>query len=329
MRVVVTGATGNVGTAVVRALSGDSRVASVLGIARRLPQLELPKVEWVRADVRSDALTPLFEGADSVVHLAWRIQPSHRHRELWTTNVHGSSRVFEAAATAGAGSLIHGSSVGVYSPGPKHERVDESWPRNAVRTSFYGRHKAEAEWRLDAVEAANPHLRVVRIRPGLVFQRDAASGVRRLFAGPFLPTPLLRPGLIRIVPDIPGLRVQAVHADDLARAYVETAVRDVSGAFNVAADPALDAHTGFGAWQPHRTAAPRSGSCLDVGELAAAPAAEPAGLARPRARRAGDVVCTGPRRARLGAGYLRAGCAGRARRRYARGEGWPDASACR
>jgi nucleoside-diphosphate-sugar epimerase len=76
-----------------------------------------------------------------------------------------------------------------------------------------------------------------------VFQRDAASGVRRLFAGPFLPTPLLRPGLIRIVPDIPGLRVQAVHADDLARAYVETAVRDVSGAFNVAADPALDAHT--------------------------------------------------------------------------------------
>ena len=57
-------------------------------------------------------------------------------------------------------------------PGPKHERVDESWPRNGVRTSFYGRHKAEAEWRLDAVESANPELRVVRIRPGLVFQRD-------------------------------------------------------------------------------------------------------------------------------------------------------------
>ena len=241
MRVVVTGATGNVGTALVRALAADDRVESVLGIARRLPQLELPKVEWASADVACDELAPLFDGADAVVHLAWRIQPSHRQRELWTTNVHGSARVFAAAAEAGVPALVHGSSVGVYSPGPKHERVDESWPRNGVRTSFYGRHKAEAEWRLDAVESANPELRVVRIRPGLVFQRDAASGIRRLFAGPLLPTPLLRPGLLRVVPDVPGLRVQAVHADDVARAYVEAVVRDVRGAFNVAAEPVLDA----------------------------------------------------------------------------------------
>src|SRR3954454_22808379 len=129
----------------------------------------------------------------------------------------------------------------MYSPGPEHERVDETWPRNGVRTSLYGGRKAEAEWRLDAVEAANPELRVVRIRPGLVFQRSAASGIRRLFAGPLLPPPLLRPGLLRVVPDVPGLRVQAVHADDVARAYFETVVRDVRGAFNVAAEPVLDA----------------------------------------------------------------------------------------
>ena len=216
MRVVVTGATGNIGTAVVRALAADDRIGSVLGIARRRPALQLAKVEWRTADVARDDLAPLFAGADAVVHLAWRIQPSHRQPELWTTNVHGSARVFDAAAAAGAGALLHGSSVGVYSPGPKDERVDESWPRNGVRTSFYGRHKAEAEWRLDAVEAANPGLRVVRIRPGLVFQREAASGIRRLFAGPLLPTPLLRPGLLRVVPDVPGLRVHAVHADDVA-----------------------------------------------------------------------------------------------------------------
>jgi UDP-glucose 4-epimerase len=242
MRVVVTGATGNVGTSVVRALAADERVESVVGIARRRPESRPAKVEWRQADVRRDELAPLFAGADAVVHLAWRIQPSHRQRELWLTNVHGSSRVFAAAAAAGVRTLVHGSSVGVYSPGPKHDRVDESWPRNGVRSSFYGRHKAEAEWRLDAVEAANPGLRVVRIRPGLVFKREASSGVRRLFAGPLLPTPLL-PDLLRVLPDVPGLRVQAVHAEDVARAYVESAVRDVRGAFNVAAEPVLDAST--------------------------------------------------------------------------------------
>jgi nucleoside-diphosphate-sugar epimerase len=243
MRVVVTGASGNIGSALVRALSADDRVGSVVGIARRRPQIRLPKLVWRTADVASDELMPLFSGADAVVHLAWRIQPSHRQRELWTTNVHGSARVFAAAAAAGVGTLVHGSSVGVYSPGPKWDFVDESWPRDGVRSSFYGRHKAEAEWRLDALEAVRPDLRVVRIRPGLVFQRPAASGVRRLFAGPLLPTALLRPSLVRIVPKIPGLRVQAVHAADLARAYVEAIVRDVRGAFNVAAEPVLDADT--------------------------------------------------------------------------------------
>lgn len=243
MRVVVTGATGNIGTSVVRALAADERIESVVGIARRRPAAGPANVEWRQADVARDELEPLFDGAHAVVHLAWRIQPSHRERDLWLTNVHGSSRVFAAAVAAGASALVHGSSVGVYSPGPKHERVDESWPRNGVRSSFYGRHKAEAEWRLDAIEAANPGRRVVRIRPGLVFKREAASAVRRLFAGPFLPTPLLLPSLLRVLPDVPRLRVQAVHAEDVARAYLEAVVRDVRGAFNLAAEPVLDAAT--------------------------------------------------------------------------------------
>jgi UDP-glucose 4-epimerase len=149
--------------------------------------------------------------------------------------------VFEAAAAAGARALVHASSVGVYSPGPKDRRVDEDWPRAGVRTSFYARHKAEAEEILDEVERAAPGLRVVRLRPGLIFKREAAQEIRRYFIGPLLPSALVRRGLIPVIPKMPGLAFQAVHADDVAEAYRLAATgAEARGAYNVAAEPLLD-----------------------------------------------------------------------------------------
>ncbi len=240
MRVVVVGATGNVGTSVLAALEGDPQVEEVVGIARRTPALELAKTRWVAADVVGDDLVPHFRGMDAVVHLAWLIQPSRDRRATYGVNVEGSRRVFEAAAAAGVPALVYASSVGAYSPGPKDRRVDESWPTGGIDSSFYSRDKAEVESILDAFEAQHPEMRVVRLRPGLIFKRDAASGIRRLFAGPLLPSPLLRRGLIPIVPDIERLRFQAVHSLDVGEAYRLAVVGDVRGAFNVAAEPVLD-----------------------------------------------------------------------------------------
>jgi nucleoside-diphosphate-sugar epimerase len=70
MRVVVTGATGNVGTSVLAALAAEPKVTEIVGLARRQPEVERPKVSWVRADVTDSALEPIFDGADAVVHLA-------------------------------------------------------------------------------------------------------------------------------------------------------------------------------------------------------------------------------------------------------------------
>jgi len=174
VKVVVTGATGNVGTSVVRALAADPQVSEVVGVSRRTPPWHHDKTRWVRADVAETDLAPVFAGAAAVVHLAWAIQPSRDQRELERVNVLGSRRVFRAAAEAGAGALVHASSVGAYSPGPKDRAVDESWATDGIPTSFYSRHKAAAERALDEIERAHPRLRVVRLRPGLIFKREAA-----------------------------------------------------------------------------------------------------------------------------------------------------------
>lgn len=240
MRIVVVGATGNVGTSLLRSLAAEDRVESIVGVARRVPDAAYRKTSWSRADVTSSDLVAVFRGADAVVHLAWAIQPSHDLHTLKRINVDGSRRVFRAVADAGVPALVYASSVGAYSPGPKEVAVDESWPTDGITTSFYSNHKAAVERLLDSFEAENPRTRVVRLRPALIFKREVGAEVRRLFAGPFLPTVLLRRYLIPVVPNVARLRFQCVHSYDVGDAYRLAAVSDVRGAFNIAADPVLD-----------------------------------------------------------------------------------------
>jgi UDP-glucose 4-epimerase len=252
--VAVTGASGNVGLAVLEALSSQAEVDGVVAIARRRPApsssaalgppSEAPPVpvEWRSLDVADggEALVQAFTGAEVLIHLAWLIQPSRDEATTWRANVEGTAQVLGAAAEAGVGAVIVASSVGAYSPGPKDQPVAESWPTNGVATSSYSRQKSYVERLLDAFECRHPEVRVVRLRPGLVFQAPAATEIRRYFLGPFLPGSAFKPGRLPLFPHIPGVAAQFVHAEDLARAYVQAALSDVHGAFNVATDPPLD-----------------------------------------------------------------------------------------
>jgi nucleoside-diphosphate-sugar epimerase len=239
MRVVVLGATGNVGTSVLGALRDEEAVEEIVAVARRPPPLEFPRTRFVGADVAVSDLVPVLRGADAVIHLAWLIQPGRDESTTHFVNVNGSDRVFHAVVEAGVPALIYASSVGAYSRGPKDRMVDESWPTEGTPTSFYARHKAAVERLLDRLEHDRPELRVVRLRPGLIFKREAATEIRRLFAGPLLPRALVRPGLIPVVPSLPRLRFQAVHSLDVGDAYRRALLSDVHGPFNVAADPVI------------------------------------------------------------------------------------------
>jgi len=252
MRVVVVGASGNVGTAVLRRLVGDPTILEVTGVARRIPTAAPPPpysvARWVACDIGApgpdrpvvDRLAGLMTGADAVVHLAWAIQPSHDRRRLRRTNFDGTRRVVEAVAQAGVPHLVVASSVGAYSPAPDDVPRTEVWSTEGVRSSSYSVDKAACEQLLDEAEERFPTLALARVRPALVFQRLAGSEIGRLFLGPLVPRSLLA-GRLPILPWPSGLRLQAVHADDLADAYREVVVRQARGPFNIAAPGVLRA----------------------------------------------------------------------------------------
>jgi nucleoside-diphosphate-sugar epimerase len=240
MRVVVFGATGNVGTSVLEALGSEDAVQAIVGVARRKPARSFAKTRFVQADIARSELQDILSGADAVIHLAWLIQPGRNESITRSVNIAGSERLLEAVAQARVPRLLYASSVGAYSPGPKDRLVDESWPTDGVQTSFYSRHKAAVERLLDRFERDRPEVRVVRMRPGLIFKAQAATEIKRLFAGPFLPRALLAPRLIPFVPDVAGLRFQAVHSLDVGDAFARALASEARGAFNLAADPVID-----------------------------------------------------------------------------------------
>ncbi|OZF57736.1 NAD-dependent epimerase [Rhodococcus sp. 14-2470-1b] len=242
LNVLVTGATGNLGTAVISALEHNPRVGKIIGLARRTPDRRPPgKTSYAAVDIAAEDLLPFVTGVDVVIHLAWQFQPTRDPAATWDVNVLGALAVFDAASRAHVPSLVYASSVGAYAPGPKHAAVKEDWPTHGWPGAAYTREKSYLERALDTVELENPSMRVVRLRPGFVFQHAAATEQRRLFAGPFLPPQLVRPALIPFVPSMPGLTFQAVHADDVGDAFARAATTHVRGSFNIAADPPVTA----------------------------------------------------------------------------------------
>src|SRR3954467_774806 len=250
MTVASTGASGNVGTALLRRLA-DAGVAEVRGLARRRPPETEPYagVRWFTADLSrpdsEEVLAEFLDGADVVVHLAWALLPDRRPDVLHAVNVEGTRRVLDAAGAAGVPHVVHMSSIGAYAAGPQVHPVGEDWPTTGIPSSQYSRQKSSCEQMVREFDAAHPQATVSVTRPTLVLQPDAASEIGRYFLGPLLfPVARAVPGVLaRLLPlPLPGsLRVGFVHAEDVADAIARILDRQAAGPFNLAASPVLDA----------------------------------------------------------------------------------------
>jgi UDP-glucose 4-epimerase len=258
MKVVITGASGNIGTALLRALAVEGW--DLVGVARRRPdtgRAPYPAARWVTCDLGApDAPRTLREvcaDADAVVHLAWAVHPRTTEPPMHRTNTVGTEQLLAAVAAAGVPHLVCASSVAAYRPAGRWERVTEDQPRDGVPGSAYSAGKATLETILDEFERGHPDVRVARIRPCGVVQRDAAEELASWLLSPAISRRVLGSRQLP-VPLWPRLRLQVVHADDVAAAIRLILTGRAAGPFNLAAEPVLGhdhlARIVGGAWLP-------------------------------------------------------------------------------
>ena len=244
LTVAVTGPTGDIGRALMRALDREDSVGRVIGMARS--PFDTEAAGWEKAEYRQgdildlDSVAALVGDADVVVHLAFIIMGGRE--ETRSINLEGSANVFQAVAGAGVKRLIYTSSVAAYgfhedNPLPLTEDIE---PRGS-EGFYYSAQKAELEGVMhEALDGTDIDTYV--FRPCIVAGPDALllveNVVEQYQVGGRLPivqkTLESMPFLAPVLPD-PGVPLQLVHHDDVASALVAAiAGRGAPGTYNLA-----------------------------------------------------------------------------------------------
>jgi nucleoside-diphosphate-sugar epimerase len=249
--VAITGPTGGIGLALVDALEKTKEIKRIVGMARAPfdPAARgWKKTEYLEGNVLDrKAVDNLVKGADVVVHLAFIIMGDPE--ECRKVNLQGSRNVFESAiASRKAKRLVYTSSVAAYGFHPDNPTLltEDIEPRGTDRF-YYSAQKAELEVTLNGLLKGKTSTATYVFRPCIVSGPDAlllvenllpltpAARLPGLLASMFDAIPFLKPVIVD-----PGVPMQLVHQDDVARALKSAVLgRGEPGVYNLAAEGEL------------------------------------------------------------------------------------------
>jgi UDP-glucose 4-epimerase len=233
-RILVTGASGFVGTAVVNQLVTQDRDIAVLLRNSTDPRQRNSIPDWVTV-IKGDLLdlNPVADqissfAPEAVIHLAWGgVSGAERNNPAQTANVFASLDLYRAAAEAGMFRFVGLGSQAEYGPCPA--RVDETVPSRP--TTVYGAAKLATFHLLDRIAATEGisfgWLRLFSAYgPADDPERLVPHVILRLLAG-------LSPSLTRC-----EQMWDYIYVDDVAAAIVAAVDSDSRGAFNLGAGQA-------------------------------------------------------------------------------------------
>lgn len=228
--IAVTGVSGYLGRALLGRLEARPDVERVIGLDTREVPIRTPKLEFHTFDVLDPGLDKMIAGADTLVHLAFCVDPMRDATLMREVNVGGFRCVLDALEAAGTARFVYPSSGAAYGAHPDNAvPLSEDAPLRPNLGFPYAEHKAETEAILETWAAAHPDISVVALRPAIVLGAHVDN---------FMSRALESPRLVTVAGYAPPL--QFLHEEDFAEALVHFTLGDHVGVFNVCADGALD-----------------------------------------------------------------------------------------
>ena len=209
-RIVVTGATGFLGGALVRHLAATRPWQQTVALGRdagRGRALQAQGIEFHALDLTDEAAVHrVLRGADTVVHCAALSSPWGRREAFVAANLTATEHVVAACIARQVRRLVHISTPGIYHDGAPHRGIREDQPLPAKPVNHYAATKLAAE--------------------RVVFERCAAGGVSALA---LRPRAIFGPGDSAILPRL----AQTLRAGRLRRIGEEGCLVDLSYIDNV------------------------------------------------------------------------------------------------
>ena len=176
-RILVTGGTGFVGSALVRRfLAQGVKPRALARPSKASRDLEALGIDVVLGDLLDKAAVKnAVQGVDIVYHCAGRIGATGTREQFMQSNVQGTHNLLEASHQARVERFFHLSSLGVYGPPQNGDSIGELTPYDPEpeRRGYYSFSKILAE-KIVLKFAHETGLHVTIFRPGIIFGKGRA-----------------------------------------------------------------------------------------------------------------------------------------------------------
>ena len=228
MEIFITGISGYIGQSILRVLKEKKRKFSVRGIdLKPLPDEFSDFVSFETKDVRSPDIEGLMKGVDTLIHLAFVLNPPQDREAARSINLDGTRNVLSAAKKNKVKKVIVLTSATVYGAHPDNPLfMTEDQPiRGDLNTGFwYSEDKAVQDRIVQTFAKENPEISVCIARPVIVF----GENVRNYIADGFF-----KPPVVSIMER--NIPFQFVYEIDVARAiFMMLEDKNAKGPFNIA-----------------------------------------------------------------------------------------------